>query len=64
MERRGLLLTPSLFMSHYALIHWLEALGWIGKASDGIQAIFSLEAHVPVSSLSIVYRNLTNLSLG
>ena len=50
----GLSLTPSLFMSHYALIHWLEALGWIGKASEGIQVILSLEAHVPVSYLSIV----------
>jgi len=28
--------TSSLFMSHYALVHWLEALGWIGKASEGI----------------------------
>ena len=41
-------------MSHYALVHWLEALGWIGKASEGIQVILSLEAHVPVSYLSIV----------
>jgi NACHT domain len=46
------------------LLHWLEALGWIGKASEGIQAILSLEAHVPVSYLSIVCRSLTNLSLG
>ena len=46
------------------LLHWLEALGWIGKALEGIQAILSLEAHVPVSYLSIVCRSLTNLSLG
>jgi hypothetical protein len=46
------------------LLHWLEALGWIGKASEGIQAILSLEDHVSVSYLSIVYRRLTNLSLG
>ena len=46
------------------LLHWLEALGWIGKAAEGIQAILSLEAHVPVSYLSIVCRSLTNLSLG
>jgi NACHT domain len=45
------------------LIHWLEALGWMGKASEGIQAIMSLEAHVPVSYLSIIYKSLTNLSL-
>jgi hypothetical protein len=46
------------------LLHWLEALGWMGKASEGIQAISFLEAHVSVSYLSIVYRSLTNLSLG
>ena len=46
------------------LLHWFEALGWIGKASEGIQAILSLEAHVLVSYLSIVCRSLTNLSSG
>ena len=40
-------------------LHWLEALGWIGKISEGIQAILSLKAHVPVSYLSIVYKSLT-----
>jgi hypothetical protein len=45
------------------LLHWLEALGWIGKTSEGIQAILSSEAHVPVSYLSIVYRSLINLTL-
>jgi hypothetical protein len=46
------------------LLHWLEALGWMGKTLEGIQAILSLEAHVPVSYLSIVNRSLNNLSLG
>jgi hypothetical protein len=46
------------------LLHWLEALGWIGKTSEGIQAILSLEAYVLVSYLFIVYRSLINLSLG
>jgi hypothetical protein len=46
------------------LLHWLEALGWIGKTSEGIQAILSLESYVPVSNLSIIYRSLINLSLG
>jgi hypothetical protein len=46
------------------LLHWLEALGWMGKTSEGIQAILSLEAYVSVSYLFIVYRRLTNLSLG
>jgi hypothetical protein len=41
------------------LLHWLEALGWMGKTSEGIQAILSLEAHVPVSYLSIVCKSLT-----
>lgn len=36
------------------LLHWLEALGWIGKTSEGIQAILSLEAHVSVSYLSFI----------
>ncbi|KAH8598479.1 WD40-repeat-containing domain protein [Bisporella sp. PMI_857] len=31
------------------LLHWLEALGWMGKTSEGIQAILSLEAHVPAN---------------
>ena len=46
------------------LLHWLETLGWMGKASEGIQAILSLEAYVPVNYLSIIYKSLTNLSLG
>ncbi|KAG4427607.1 hypothetical protein IFR05_016910, partial [Cadophora sp. M221] len=28
------------------LLHWLEALGWMGKTLEGIQAILSLKAHV------------------
>ncbi|KAL5313288.1 hypothetical protein ACEPPN_019021 [Leptodophora sp. 'Broadleaf-Isolate-01'] len=28
------------------LLHWLEALGWMGKISEGIQAILALESHV------------------
>jgi hypothetical protein len=36
------------------LLHWLEALGWMGKTSEGIQAILSLEAHVPVSYLLFI----------
>ncbi|OBT54069.1 hypothetical protein VE04_10354 [Pseudogymnoascus sp. 24MN13] len=31
------------------LLHWLEALGWMGKTSEGIQAILSLEAYVLVN---------------
>jgi hypothetical protein len=33
------------------LLHWLEALGWMGKTSDGIQAILSLEVYILVSFL-------------
>ncbi|RDW83444.1 vegetative incompatibility protein HET-E-1 [Coleophoma crateriformis] len=35
------------------LLHWLEALGWMGKVSEGIRAILSLEAYILVSSLLI-----------
>ena len=31
------------------LLHWLEALGWIGKISEGILAISSLDAQIQVS---------------
>jgi hypothetical protein len=31
------------------LLHWLEALSWIDKTSEGILAIFSLEAQIQVS---------------
>jgi NACHT domain len=31
------------------LLHWLEALGWMRKASEGILAILSLEAQISVS---------------
>ena len=41
------------------LLHWLEALGWMGKMSEGIQAILTLNAHVSVSCLSIIYKSLT-----
>jgi hypothetical protein len=41
------------------LLHWLEALGWMGKTSEGIQVILSLEAHIPVSYLFIIYKSLT-----
>ena len=32
-------------------LHWLEALGWIGKTSEGILAILSLETQIQVSLL-------------
>jgi hypothetical protein len=45
------------------LLHWLEALGWIGKTSEGILAILSLESQIQVSLLcGIFYKGiLTNL---
>lgn len=33
------------------LLHWLEALGWIGKISDGVHAMASLESFVSVSNI-------------
>jgi hypothetical protein len=44
------------------LLHWLEALGWIDKTSEGIQAILSLETYIPVSHLFFVYIRIINLS--
>jgi hypothetical protein len=35
------------------LLHWLEALGWMGKSSEGILEILSLEAQIPVSLCGI-----------
>jgi hypothetical protein len=40
------------------LLHWLEALGWIGKTSEGILAIYSLEALILVSLLYNILRSL------
>jgi hypothetical protein len=45
------------------LLHWLEALGWMGKTLEVIQAILSLEGYVLVSYL-LFDRSLINLSLG
>jgi hypothetical protein len=32
------------------LLHWLEALSWIGKTTEGIRAIFSLGSQIEVSA--------------
>jgi hypothetical protein len=40
------------------LLHWLEVLGWIGKSSEGILAILSLEALIPVSHLYSILESL------
>ena len=41
-------------------LHWLEALSWIEKTSEGILAILSLEAQIQVSRLFglFLWRNL------
>jgi hypothetical protein len=41
------------FLKRYFL-QWLEALGWIGKTSEGILAIFLLEARISVSFYHII----------
>ncbi|KAH8674500.1 WD40-repeat-containing domain protein [Tricladium varicosporioides] len=33
------------------LLHWLEALGWIGKTSEGILALLSLETQISLTSI-------------
>jgi hypothetical protein len=42
------------------LLHWLEALGWIGKTSEGIRAILTLETQIQVSLFCkvVLMRNL------
>lgn len=43
------------------LLHWLEALGWIGKISDGIHAIAALESFISVSNICCnLGKGLTN----
>jgi hypothetical protein len=37
---------------HRHLLHWLEALGWIGKVPEGIYAMVALESLVAVSEPS------------
>ena len=48
------------------LLYWLEALGWIGKTSEGIRALLFLETKIPVGYFHSVYIKgiLTNLFLG
>jgi hypothetical protein len=40
------------------LLHWLEALSWMQKISEGILEMISLESIAPVSQLIINYRQL------
>ncbi|TVY23810.1 Vegetative incompatibility protein HET-E-1, partial [Lachnellula hyalina] len=37
------------------LLHWLEALGWMGKTSEGVQVILSLEANISVNESPNLY---------
>jgi hypothetical protein len=34
------------------LLHWLEALSWMGKTSEGVLAINTLESYIQVSRLN------------
>jgi hypothetical protein len=43
------------------LLYWLEALAWMGKTSEGILAILSLEVYITVSSVVIFLRTSTYL---
>ena len=40
------------------LLHWLEVLGWTGKASEGILAVYSLATLIPVSFLYDILRSV------
>jgi hypothetical protein len=44
------------------LLHWLEALGWMQKVSEGIYAIISLESITTVASFQ--YDTNIQLTLG
>jgi hypothetical protein len=46
------------------LLHWLEALSWMQKISEGIVAIASLESIVDVSIPAVYQNHLTNPCLG
>ncbi|RDW70114.1 hypothetical protein BP5796_08511 [Coleophoma crateriformis] len=43
------------------LLHWLEALGWIGKISEGILAIISLEEQISVDKSPILYTMIRDI---
>jgi hypothetical protein len=43
------------------LLHWFEALSWMGKTSEGILTMLSLEAMIPVRPLFRILGTLTNL---
>jgi uncharacterized delta-60 repeat protein len=43
------------------LLHWLEALAWIGKTSEGIIALSSLESYLTVSYFNRLLLNLAKL---
>jgi hypothetical protein len=42
------------------LLHWLEALSWMERTSEGILAIFALESLASVSLIFNSYKNLSN----
>jgi hypothetical protein len=44
-------------------LHWLEALGWIGKASIGVYAITVLESSVSVSTFPTSQKLLLTLGV-
>ena len=45
------------------LLHWLEALGWMRRVSEGVHAITSLESFISVSNTSSVAKVLANSSI-
>jgi hypothetical protein len=45
------------------LLHWLEALGWMGKVSEGVHAIMSLESFVSVSNPAKIAKLLLTFQL-
>jgi hypothetical protein len=47
------------FLKHQ-ILHWFEALSWIGRLSDGIYALSALELRISVSQLICIWVTLSN----
>jgi hypothetical protein len=65
LQRSGVQLNNNDYIHQFLqvhFLHWLEALGWLGKTSEGILAILSLEALIPVR-LSDNFKNVISTNL-
>jgi hypothetical protein len=59
LQKSDILLRDNHHVHHFLqshLLHWLEALGWMQKISEGILEIISLESIASVSSFKFLYK--------